>query len=273
MLKPSAAPCSSVTLVLAAGSRAGIEAPLLKGYYMIGRSGECQIRPKSKSVSRRHCLVHYDGECVRVLDLCSTSGTAIGEEIIEPKCWVELVDGDLLRIGKVGFHLRVDQVDPSSSVDLIDTGDAWDTFDVAGFLDSEDEMDREERYEKIRSQHKKASLDNDLEADDLEADDLEADDFGSVDSSPTRVPNEDPASHKPVLKRPVKASSETNSKQSVTTLALNRIKRMLAVDEDSANRRKLIFATICAATLLGLAAYKSYQFSAGPPVRVLENID
>ena len=101
----------SATLVLAAGSRAGTEAPLLVGYYMIGREADCQIRPKSRSVSRRHCLVHHQGDGVRVFDLGSTSGTTINNKKIAPKSWVNLEDGDLLRLGKIGFHLRLGQTE------------------------------------------------------------------------------------------------------------------------------------------------------------------
>ena len=48
----------TVKLILATGSHAGMEETLKPGYYMIGRHEQCQIRPKSRSVSRRHCLLH-----------------------------------------------------------------------------------------------------------------------------------------------------------------------------------------------------------------------
>ena len=53
-------------LVLASGSRSGLAAPLFEGYYLIGRHEECQIRPKSRSVSRRHCLLHNHNGLLRV---------------------------------------------------------------------------------------------------------------------------------------------------------------------------------------------------------------
>ncbi len=99
-------------LVLAVGSRAGREAPLQYGYYMIGRHSECQIRPKSRSVSRRHCLLFQDDTGLQVLDLNSTAGTRVNDLRIRPKTWIALRNGDMLRCGKVVF--RVDLGPPAS---------------------------------------------------------------------------------------------------------------------------------------------------------------
>ena len=83
-------------LILATGSHAGVAASIQLGYYMIGRHGECQIRPKSRSVSRRHCILHHTETQLLALDLDSSSGTYINGEKIIPNCWVKLNHGDQL---------------------------------------------------------------------------------------------------------------------------------------------------------------------------------
>lgn len=99
----------TVQLVLGTGSNAGLTAPIHRGYYMIGRHPECQIRPKTRSVSRRHCLLHHDEGVFRVLDLGSTRGTQVNGEKIAPKRWFELADGDELRCGKTTFRVSVER--------------------------------------------------------------------------------------------------------------------------------------------------------------------
>ena len=144
---------TTVRLVLATGSRAGMVAPLHPGYYMIGRHGECQIRPKSRSVSRRHCLLQHECDQVRVFDLNSSSGTYVNDRKLEPRVWASLADGDSLRCGKILFHVSVKpgtDDDSSDSASMVG-GAAWQADDIADFLELEDEVDREERYGRIRA--------------------------------------------------------------------------------------------------------------------------
>jgi predicted component of type VI protein secretion system len=108
MLRPGNSESMTARLVLQTGSRAGMPAPLQYGYYMIGRHQECQIRPKSRSVSRYHCLLCHNENVVQVLDLESTSGTRVNEEKLMPKSWVPLSNGDMLRCGKIVFRANVE---------------------------------------------------------------------------------------------------------------------------------------------------------------------
>ncbi|PAY15234.1 hypothetical protein CKO51_32895 [Rhodopirellula sp. SM50] len=147
-------------LILATGSHAGIEAPLRTGYYMIGRHRECQIRPKTRKVSRRHCLVHNTDESVRVFDLGSSNGTFVNERRLEPNEWLTLADGDHLRCGCTQFQVEVEAqvavVDESHvaqgspATDSQDRAlnvkaDALQEFDIGQFLDEEDERERRQR--------------------------------------------------------------------------------------------------------------------------------
>ena len=106
---------TTAALMLASGSRRGIRAPLLNGYYLIGRDGECQIRPKSRSVSRRHCLIENRSGKLRLLDLRSTSGTHLNGERVRPESWFELKDSDEIRLGKICFGVQVLATEPVST--------------------------------------------------------------------------------------------------------------------------------------------------------------
>jgi predicted component of type VI protein secretion system len=331
------------TLVLASGSRAGTEAPLMVGYYMIGRSSECQVRPKSKSVSRRHCLVHHHGSGIRVFDLGSTSGTRINDQKVVPKTWVEVQDGDLVRLGKIGFHLHTRQASPTQSnvpstgasdpgSDLgaaaiqgdhlgqekkrsqaqegsneqkpnsIVTGQAWDSFDIAGFLDSQDQADQAERYQKIRQQHQAASDSDDGLADTglsgefivvggkkVASEEFASEEVGGEDGGEdtgefhqTVVPESelltqpqsetsDGSSKNSHAKGSLSAASKTAKSKTAKTSLADRFGSMFATDDPE--RRKIILAAILAVAVVLFAGYTFYQFTAGPPVRVLNEID
>ena len=96
-----------VKLFLNIGEPPGTVAPIQQGYFMLGRHGECQIRPKSSSVSRRHCLILHNEDGVGVLDLESTAGTYVNNVRLTPKKWRVLHHGDEVRCGKVLFKVAI----------------------------------------------------------------------------------------------------------------------------------------------------------------------
>src|SRR5687768_1475274 len=69
-----------VKLKVQAGSNAGKEIPVPMARFLIGRSDECQLRPKSDAISRNHCSILINGEDVSVRDLNSRNGTFINDE-------------------------------------------------------------------------------------------------------------------------------------------------------------------------------------------------
>ncbi|WP_160168181.1 FHA domain-containing protein [Rhodopirellula sallentina] len=122
-------------LILSTGSRAGLLAPIHPGFYLIGRDKNCQIRPKTRSVSRVHCLLYFgvdipqplddpDGELLRpnaqaaatqgrfhVIDLNSTSGTKLDGERLPPRCWTEVTNGTELRCGKMAWNVVIEPIE------------------------------------------------------------------------------------------------------------------------------------------------------------------
>ncbi len=71
--------------------------------FLIGRSDECHIRPKSESISRRHCaFVRKDGH-ILLVDLKSRNGTYVNDHKLDPAKAKVLKNGDHIRVGKLEF--------------------------------------------------------------------------------------------------------------------------------------------------------------------------
>jgi pSer/pThr/pTyr-binding forkhead associated (FHA) protein len=91
-------------LVVLAGAKEGLEIPLKKEKFLIGRAKECALRAGSEAISRRHCAIIRlkDGRWA-VRDLGSRNGTYINDHrITEPK---RLKPGDELRVGPLKFRV------------------------------------------------------------------------------------------------------------------------------------------------------------------------
>ena len=275
-----------VRLVLTVGSRAGLEAPLQTGYYMIGRHRECQIRPKSRSVSRRHCLLHNDEGVLRLFDLNSSAGTFKNNERLESGIWHEVGDCDEVRCGKVHFVVALGAAAVSS--DLHDAqedrrnsesgeavqepsmlrGNAWQDVDVAGFLESEDRADQEKRYENIRSTLTacdKAELDTDSGSERNTGQLKPAAQNDAGKGSP-ETPRK--------VEKPRPNQSKFNGKETVGKS--NLLFRLIRSSHDQNNlleRGKVLALTMLAATVLTFFCYNVYSFYAGPEANVLEEID
>jgi pSer/pThr/pTyr-binding forkhead associated (FHA) protein len=90
-------------LVVLAGAKEGLEIPLKKDKFLIGRSKECALRAGSEAISRRHCAIIRRDDAWTVRDLGSRNGTHVnGTRITEE---VPLVAGDELRVGPLTFRV------------------------------------------------------------------------------------------------------------------------------------------------------------------------
>jgi pSer/pThr/pTyr-binding forkhead associated (FHA) protein len=96
-----------VKLKIVGGPKDGTLIDVLSSQFLIGRSDECQLRPKSEAVSRRHAaLLRNDSKAV-VQDLGSRTGTYVNGKLIPPKSNVDLKNGDQLRIGPLEFAVVI----------------------------------------------------------------------------------------------------------------------------------------------------------------------
>ncbi len=86
-------------LIIASGKRAGRAISMKRDKLLIGRAEECDLRPLSEEVSRRHCAIVKKDDVLWVEDLRSRNGTFVnGLKLTEPK---QLADGDLVRVGSL----------------------------------------------------------------------------------------------------------------------------------------------------------------------------
>lgn len=94
-----------VKLKVLVGKSEGKEIPVPGPRFLIGRSSDCHLRPKSDSISRNHCTILIREDKVTVRDLNSRNGTFVnGERITEEE---EIRDGDQLQVGKLEFGVVV----------------------------------------------------------------------------------------------------------------------------------------------------------------------
>src|SRR3954469_15161104 len=92
-------------VVLNAGKASGQAIPVTLAQFIIGRDPQCNLRPASVLISKRHCAVITNGESVSVRDFDSTNGTFVNEQPIKGE--VPLADGDTLKVGPLSFKVSI----------------------------------------------------------------------------------------------------------------------------------------------------------------------
>jgi predicted component of type VI protein secretion system len=97
-------------LIVASGKNAGRAISIKRNKLLIGRAEECDVRPLSEEVSRRHCAVHAGPEDVFVEDLGSRNGTFVNGVRITQK--TKVASGDLIRVGSL--ELKVSCSEPAA---------------------------------------------------------------------------------------------------------------------------------------------------------------
>ena len=107
-------------LVVARGSREGKAVPLDRFPFRIGREPDCDLRPSSQSISRRHCEIRSRKGALLVRDCGTTNGTIVnGRRISGDRV---LLAGDTLEIGPLTFRVEesgVGELDEHSAAELL----------------------------------------------------------------------------------------------------------------------------------------------------------
>ena len=96
-----------VKLKVLRGSSAGREIRIPGTVFRIGRAKECQLRPKSDSISRNHCEISIRDDKVYIQDLGSRNGTLVNDVKVEPSEECELQMGNQIRVGRLEFEIVV----------------------------------------------------------------------------------------------------------------------------------------------------------------------
>jgi len=86
-------------LVVTSGKSAGRTIAFRRERLLVGRADECDVRPLSEEVSRRHCAFHVEADTLVVEDLRSRNGTFVNGSRIDGRR--QLSDGDIVRIGNL----------------------------------------------------------------------------------------------------------------------------------------------------------------------------
>jgi len=98
-------------VVRAAGKLEGQAIEIKVPQFVIGRDPQCQLRPASPMISKRHCaLIEKDGKYY-LKDFGSTNGSFVNGNQVTNNA-VELKNGDKLKIGPLQFDVRLEAGDP-----------------------------------------------------------------------------------------------------------------------------------------------------------------
>lgn len=97
-----------VSLVVASGSHQGKVIPISTPQFTIGREAQCNLRPASQAISKKHCGIMVRGEKVFLVDYGSTNGTLVNDVLVRGE-EVPVEDGTLIMVGPLDFKLRVEK--------------------------------------------------------------------------------------------------------------------------------------------------------------------
>lgn len=95
----------NVKLIVSSGKSAGRAIAIKRPTLLIGRAEDCDVRPLSDEVSRRHCAVHVGPADVWVEDLGSRNGTLVNGTRISGK--VKVANGDMVRVGTLELKVSL----------------------------------------------------------------------------------------------------------------------------------------------------------------------
>lgn len=99
-------------VVLNAGKSQGQTIPVNLAQFIIGRDPQCNLRPASAVISKRHCAVLVKGGQVFVRDFESTNGTFIND--VQVKGEAPLKRDDILKVGPLMFRVVMEVGTPVS---------------------------------------------------------------------------------------------------------------------------------------------------------------
>lgn len=144
-----------VKLKVVTGSHAGLELAVSGEKFVIGRGDSCNLRPKSESVSRKHCILVLRDNRLLVQDLSSRNGTFVNDKRLPTDKAKVLQSGDMLRVGKLEFEVVIEHgLQAPKKPEVTSVGDAaartvessgdsrFEAIDVNSWLDEADQVDR-----------------------------------------------------------------------------------------------------------------------------------
>jgi len=147
-----------ISLKVLSGNHEGKLIPIKEEKFFIGRGDDCHLRPKSESVSRRHCaLVQKEGRLL-LLDLKSRNGTFVNDKQLTHDKAKILKSGDQIRVGQLAFEIVIEIGIANTKKPEVNTAqevaqrvaeqaeskltDSRESFDISSWLLEADQIDR-----------------------------------------------------------------------------------------------------------------------------------
>jgi A/G-specific adenine glycosylase len=93
-------------VVTSPGKGEGKVIPITLSQFIIGRDPQCQLRPASPMISKRHCALLVRGGKVFLRDFDSTNGTFINDQPVKGE--IEVHHNDLLKAGPLSFRVEME---------------------------------------------------------------------------------------------------------------------------------------------------------------------
>ncbi len=88
------------------GKQKGMKIPAAVLPFMVGRDPDCQLRPASAVISKKHCSFSQEGDLFFLEDFESTNGTFLrGEKVIGK---VPILSGERVQIGPLEFDVLIE---------------------------------------------------------------------------------------------------------------------------------------------------------------------
>jgi pSer/pThr/pTyr-binding forkhead associated (FHA) protein len=97
-------------VVMTAGKTTGQTIPVTLAQFIIGRDPQCNLRPASPVISKRHCALITKGGKVVLRDLESTNGTFINDKPLKGECVIN--NGDVMKVGPLAFKVVIETSTP-----------------------------------------------------------------------------------------------------------------------------------------------------------------
>src|ERR1700761_4689067 len=99
-------------LKILTGKHGGREIEVKRSKFVIGRADDCDLRPTSAEVSRRHCAFHVEPDGAALEDLGGANGTLVDDTVIQGR--YALQGGERIKVGPLEFEAIVSRVTDST---------------------------------------------------------------------------------------------------------------------------------------------------------------
>lgn len=93
-------------VVVNAGKASGQTIPIKIPKFVIGRDPDCNLRPASAMISKKHCALIVKAGKVSLLDFGSTNGTSVNDQPVTGEA--PLKNDDVLKVGPLTFKVVIE---------------------------------------------------------------------------------------------------------------------------------------------------------------------